>query len=159
METDTQAVALSWSYQRHSCKQGFMQSCTQDCANRTHANRDSCSHALKTVSTAHVLTGTHAIVLLPVETNAPTLQSQSYSCTIRRNYKFISSCKQSYKNWILNTHLQTRASSACSTIPVFIYEWKLNNITQTTLLNFKDENLWNSHWCLIRTHHNYPFKK
>ena len=26
-------------------------------------------------------------------------------------------------------------------------------------LNFKDKNLWNSHWCLIRTHHNYPLNK
>ena len=25
-------------------------------------------------------------------------------------------------------------------------------------LSPKDENLWNSHWCLIRTHHNYPSK-
>ena len=29
-----------------------------------------------------------------------------------------------------------------------LYIWKLNNITQKTLLNFKDENLWNSHWCM-----------
>ena len=25
-------------------------------------------------------------------------------------------------------------------------------------LSPKDENLWNSHWCLIRTHHNYPLR-
>ena len=28
-----------------------------------------------------------------------------------------------------------------------------------TLHKIKDESLWNSHWCLIRTHHNYPFIK
>ena len=36
---------------------------------------------------------------------------------------------------------------------------KVEQYHSKTLLNFKDENLWNSHWCLIRTHHNYPLQK
>ncbi len=30
---------------------------------------------------------------------------------------------------------------------------------QKKKLSVKDENLWNSHWCFIRTHHNYPLTK
>ena len=36
--------------------------------------------------------------------------------------------------------------------------WSYESWT-TLLLNptlIKDESLWSSHWCLIRTHHNYP---
>ena len=36
---------------------------------------------------------------------------------------------------------------------------KVEQCHSKALLNFKDENLWNSHWCLIRTHHNYPLQK
>ena len=35
-----------------------------------------------------------------------------------------------------------------------IYESWTTLLLNPTLL--KDESLWSSHWCLIRTHHNYP---
>ena len=41
----------------------------------------------------------------------------------------------------------------------WMHLWKMNNIAQKNPLCVKDENLWNSHWCLIRTHHNYPLNK
>ena len=36
-----------------------------------------------------------------------------------------------------------------------IYESWTTLLLNPTLL--KDESLWSSHWCLIRTHHNYPY--
>ena len=37
---------------------------------------------------------------------------------------------------------------------VTVYESWTTLLLNPTLL--KDESLWSSHWCLIRTHHNYP---
>ena len=39
-----------------------------------------------------------------------------------------------------------------------MYVCTLNNITQKTAFNLKGENLENSYWGLIRTHHNYPLE-
>ena len=35
---------------------------------------------------------------------------------------------------------------------------KVEHYHSKKTLSPKDENLWNSHWCLIRTHHNYPLE-
>ena len=41
-------------------------------------------------------------------------------------------------------------------LPVLMFMFM--KIPQQPPLNSEDENLWNSHWCLIRSHHNYPLR-
>ena len=67
----------------------------------------------------------------------------------------LGSVAQTVKKWERFTERQSQQNSLFwQNLPFNSYESWTTSLLNPTLL--KDESLWSSHWCLIRTHHNYP---